>query len=168
MKFGSKRKNEKLQREFAREWAKKQTGFDLLKASVAGDTDQLRAMLMPSPHHGRTYDTELWFAVETFLMVAHRIPAVIEHLKEHRRFAPDTARQAFTSAIDSAQRGTPQAFMGGNSTGQAMLVVSLVSAIAVDEAALKLACELLGDTATQRPLGCTCNGRAEQCPGSTA
>jgi hypothetical protein len=124
--FGSKkRKFEKATNKFL-------TGSGLLKAAVANDKDAMTAMVM-----GQTADDEgIWYALSTFIMVAHKHPTVIERIDEIRPQMPDKAQLAFITASEAARAGNPKAFQGGNVVGQGLLLAYLSGAIAEEPEAL--------------------------------
>jgi len=119
------------------------TGSDLLKAAVAQDQDALVSMAT-----GQAADDEgLWYALQTFIMVAHRHPGVVAQLREAQRTMPPKAQEAFNSAILAAQAGKPALFSGGSVVGQGLLLISLTVAISEDNEALPDAMLALADNA---------------------
>ena len=119
------------------------TGSGLLKAAVAEDRDMLVAMAT-----GQAADDDgLWYALQTFLKVAHDHPGVIAHLRAAQKEMPDKAQTAFSTAINAAERGNPALFQGGNVVGQGLLIISLTIAISEDVEALGEAMVTLGENA---------------------
>ena len=119
------------------------TGSGLLKAAVARDQDMLVAMAT-----GQAADDDgLWYALQTFLRVAHDHPGVVAQLRDVQSNMPPKAQMAFTTAIQAAERGDPSLFNGGNVVGQGLLIVSLSAAISEDADALADAMVTLGENA---------------------
>lgn len=153
-------------RRFAQAWNRKQVGFDLLKACIEGDKEFLTNALMPSVKHDRLHNDSVWYAVESFLMLAHERPRVRNRLEQERDGCPTSARVAFTFALEAARIGNPRVFVGGSGAGQAILVMTLALIIVEDAEDLTRAGELLSyDT---RPLKCVCLGEPNRCPSRRA
>ncbi|MCG3774485.1 MAG: hypothetical protein JW395_1308 [Nitrospira sp.] len=120
------------------------TATGLLKAAFAHDNDAMMEMVT-----GQTADDEgIWFALETFIGVAHRHPSVQDRLAELQVQMPNDAKPAFVSAIAAAEANNPRLFRGGNVTGQGLLLMSLTAAISEDETALADATAVLHFVAT--------------------
>ena len=120
------------------------TATGLLKAAFAHDNDAMMEMVT-----GQTADDEgIWFALETFIGVAHRHPSVQKRLAKLQDQMPYDAQEAFLSAIIAAEGNNPRLFRGGNVTGQGLLLMSLTAAISEDEAALADATAVLHFVAT--------------------
>lgn len=149
-------------RRFAQAWNRKQVGFDLLKACIEGDKEFLTNALMPSVKHDRLHNDSVWYAVESFLMVAHERPRVRNRLEQERDGCPTSARVAFTFALEAARIGNPRAFVGGSAAGQAILVITLLLIIVEETEDLARAGELL--SYGNRPLKCECSGDPNKCP----
>lgn len=108
------------------------TGSTLLKAALAGDQATLAAMAT-----GNGADDEgLWYAIQTFIMVAHDHPKVVDRLREIQVSMPDKAQLAFATTIQAAQAGRPSLFQGGNATGQGLLLIALATALSEDDDAM--------------------------------
>jgi hypothetical protein len=135
--FGSKKKK------FAKAANRFLTGSSLLKFAVVGDKESMVAIVT-----GQTADDDgLWHAIESFIMVAHRHPGVVQHLREVQRSLPAKTQLAYDSTIRAATAGSPKMFQGGDIASQGLLLISLSFAIAEDPEALADAMVTLGENA---------------------
>ena len=134
--FNSKKKFEKMAN---RLW----TGSELLKAAVAGDQDTLTLMAT-----GKVADEDgLWFALQTFVIVANRHPEIIEGLRAAERDIPEKAQTAFRTGIEASLTADPSRFQGGTVVGQAIFIISLSVLISENDDALADAMTTLGENA---------------------
>jgi len=124
--FGSQK------RKAARALNETMTTTGLLKAALAQDNDAMTAMVT-----GQTADDEgVRFALETFIMVAHRNPAIVSRLQELQSQMPAKTQGAFDSGIRASREGNVRLFQGGNILGQGLFIISLAAAISEDTQAL--------------------------------
>jgi hypothetical protein len=108
------------------------TATGLLKAAISHDQDAMTKMVT-----GQTADDEgIRFALEIFLGVAHRNPAIVTRLGEIATTAPDKVQLAFSTGILAARTDNFRAFQGGSVFGQGAFIMALAAAISEDNAAL--------------------------------
>jgi len=119
------------------------TGSGLLKAAVDGDQDTLKAMVTG---HGADKNG-LWYALQTFFMVANRHPEIIEGLRTAQMDMPDKAQTAFRTGIEASLTADPNRFQGGTVLGQGLLIISLSVLISENDVALMDAMTTLGENA---------------------
>lgn len=119
------------------------TGSGLLKAAVAGDQNMLTAMVS-----GQAADEEgLWYALQTFFVVANRHPEIIEGLREAELGIPEKAQTAFRTGIEACLTADPSRFQGENVVGQAIFIISMSVLISENDDALVDAMTTLGENA---------------------